>query len=400
MLFQESCKSEHTRKIYLYYLDRFMAFSKITDYDTLAGTKPEQLQIMIEDYIMSLKKQVSPNTVQPMIYGVKSFLDANDIELKWRKIQKLFPEKVKRSGKLAWTRPQIYLMLKSARDSRARALIYFLSASGVRIGALPDLKIKHLSQIESCKVVTVYPDTKDEYITFLTPEASEALEQYFDKRKQDHENFNQNTPVFRSMYTVGSATPKAESKASLQEIIRHILIKAGIREKNPGVYKRHETQIDHGFRKYFNEIMKTTDGINLSYAEKMLGHSVTISLDNHYLNNDLDKMFKEYKKAIPYLTIDETQRQQLKIDELKDETKLLQAKEQEVKNIYEAFETYKEAAKATLESHKKRIEQQDQTLSNICKTILEGQKEPADKAVYKIVDEIMKLNKDIEKNQE
>lgn len=328
--FLESCRSEHTRKIYRYYLDRFIAHNSIKDYDELAGMEPNKIQIMVEDYTMYLKKTISPNSIPTTIYGIKAFLDSCDIELKWHKIKKLFPDKVKLSGKKAWTRDQIKTMLANAKDSRARALILFLASSGVRIGVIPDLKVKHLSKIEDSVIVTAYAEDRSEYVTFLTPEASNALAEYFYKRKQDHEDMNQDSPVFRTIYKIGSSKAKAESKSSLQEVIRHILIKCGYRQRNPGVYRRYETQIDNGFRKYVNQTFKETAGMNLSYAEKMLGHSVTISLDNNYLNPEIDTLYNEYKKAIPFLTIDDTQRQQIKITQLQDETNKLKAKETEV----------------------------------------------------------------------
>jgi hypothetical protein len=38
-----------------------------------------------------------------------------------------------------------------------------------------------------------------------------------------------------------------------------------------------------------------------------MGHSVSIPLDNHYLEAIPYKLFNEYKKAIPGLTIDQTE---------------------------------------------------------------------------------------------
>lgn len=321
ILFQESIKSAHTRKQYMYYLDKFREFYHIKDFDSLLTIPQEQIQIMVEDYTLVLKKKVSANTLPTMIFGVKSFFESNDIELKWKKIKKLFPERVKLTGRQAWTLKQIQDMLGARNlDLRAKALILFLSASGVRIGAVSDLKLKHVTEIDNCKMLTVYPDSKDEYQTFLTPEASKALNEYLNKRKQDGEYFDQNTPLFRARYRIGGEKSRAADKASLQAIVSHILIRCGIRKANPGKYQRYQTQIDHGFRKFFNEALKSTPSINLSYAEKLMGHSVTVQLDNNYLDSKIDKIYAEYKKAIPLLTIDDTER--LKQEKAKAEAKL------------------------------------------------------------------------------
>ena len=45
--------------------------------------------------------------------------------------------------------------------------------------------------------------------------------------------------------------------------------------------------------------------INSNLAEKIMGHSTTIQLDNSYFHPSKERTFEEYAKAIPELTIDE-----------------------------------------------------------------------------------------------
>jgi len=87
------------------------------------------------------------------------------VELRWRKIRRLFPARVKKKGMKIWTTDEIDLMLKSTRDFRQKALIHFIAASGVRRGAIRDLKLKHLSRIENCYSVLVYDGSLEEYTT-------------------------------------------------------------------------------------------------------------------------------------------------------------------------------------------------------------------------------------------
>lgn len=305
LIFEESCKSPLTRKQYRYYLDKFIEFYHIEDYDALLAIEPAQIQIMIEDYVMHVKKQVSPNSVQTMLFGVKSFFEANDIEIRWKKIQKLFPDKVKVSGASAYSKDQIKTILSVATDLRSKALVLFLASSGIRIGAVAELQLKHIQNYENCKIVTVYSGTRDEYQTFLSPEATTALEAYLNKRKENGENLSESSPVFRTIFSVKYQKVMPAQRATLQEIVRRLLIKTGMRSGHEN--KRYPIQIDHGFRKFFNFALKNTDGINLNYAEKMMGHSVSIPLDNHYLEAIPYKLFNEYKKAIPGLTIDQSE---------------------------------------------------------------------------------------------
>ena len=71
---------------------------------------------------------------------------------------------------------------------------------------------------------------------------------------------------------------------------------------------RFSKQIDHAFRKRFNIVLKLNNDINVNIAEKLMGHSVKIQLDNSYLPISdprvTEEMFKEFKKAIPELTVD------------------------------------------------------------------------------------------------
>jgi integrase len=341
LLLEESCRSKHTAKTYLFYLTKFKEYYKLKDFDSMIAIEPAQLQIMVEDYTMYRKKQVSPNTLPTEIFGIKAFFDANDIDLKWKKIQKLFPEKVKRSGRGAYSKAQIGKMLAAKHDDlRATALILFLATSGVRIGAIPDLKIRHVTAYEDCKIVTVYPDTKDEYHTFLTPEASKALDDYLKKREMDGEKLTNDSALFAVFQKDKFRSIKAADKATLQEIIRRTLIKIGLRSNvKHQPYQRYHVQIDHGFRKFFNETIKTTQGINLTYAELLMGHATTIPLDNHYAEARESLLFAEYKKVILALTMDETEVLKAQKAAAEAEINELAQKNADIKNLEKRLES-------------------------------------------------------------
>jgi len=58
LLFENSLKTEATKKMYLYFLDNFKNFYKLKDYDSIIAIDTPQLQIMVEDYVMMLKKRL------------------------------------------------------------------------------------------------------------------------------------------------------------------------------------------------------------------------------------------------------------------------------------------------------------------------------------------------------
>lgn len=302
-----------------------MSFFHAKDYDELAAIPQEKLQIMMEDYVMHLKKIISPNTINLPIAAVKAFLDCNDVELRWSKIKRLKPARVKKTGGEAWLTDEITTMLSFTTDLRTKTLVHFLASSGIRIGALEDIKMKHLKQMDDCKSILVYDGTTEEYVTFLTPEASLIFDDYLQKREADGERLTPESPAFRSSYQLGFAKVKPSTTNALQEIIRTLVLKSGLRINQIKIGKRYNKQTDHGFRKRFNTILKTIHDMNISLAEKMMGHSVTVALDNVYLDPTIEQLFQEFKKAIPELTIDDSQR--LKFKNEKQSQKITQLEE-------------------------------------------------------------------------
>jgi len=327
LLFENSIHSPETRRIYKWALDKFMKYFKLKDYDSLASMDGKMLQTMVEDYVMTLKKDGKKrNSILTPITSLELFCDTNDMVINWKKIRRLLPPSTKRTGSKAYTTEQVQKILEYETKIRNKAIIHFIAASGVRIGALPDLKVKHIRNIENCKLVIVYADEKEEYFTFLTPEASIILDEYLEKRKTDGEYLNSESPLFRQNYSLGIAKPKTISKTGYQAMMNRALRRCGLRTGYTS--QRREIQLDHGFRKRWNTIVKTTDGIKLLLAEKMMGHTIkSIPLDETYLDPTIEKLFIEYKKAISELTIDDSQRlkfknetQSKKITQLEEKT--------------------------------------------------------------------------------
>lgn len=296
-----------------------MAFFNVKDYDGLASLPQEELQIMMEDYVMHLKKMISPNAINLPIAAVKAFLDCNDVELRWSKINRLKPARVKKTGGEAWLTSEISKMLSFTTELRTKTLVHFIASSGIRIGALEDIKMKHMTQIEDCKSILVYDGTNEEYVTFLTPEASSMFDDYIQKRESDGERITPESPVFRSTYQLGFAKVKPSTTNALKEIIRVLVLKSGLRINQVKTGKRYNKQADHGFRKRFNTILKTTPNVNISLAEKMMGHSVTVVMDNVYFVPTVGQLFDEFKKAVPSLTISDDERTKMENMKLKQE---------------------------------------------------------------------------------
>lgn len=339
LLFENSIKTEETREKYFYYLKKFKEFYKLRDFDSIIQIPVGKLQIMVEDYVMDLKKRVSPNTVPTPMYAIQSFFEVNDVELKWKKIKRLYPAKIKKTGSKAWRTKDIQKMLSYTSELRTKAIVHLLASTACRIGALPYLKLKHLDQMpDGCKSILVYENSTEEYTVFLTPEASKSLDAYFEKRRADKEYLDSESPLFRTKYQLGIEKVRPITKKAIEAITNSLIKKAGLREGKKG--NRYEIQADHGFRKRFNTILKTTPGVNLSLAEKLMGHSVTVPLDNVYLDVTTERLFEEFQKAIPELAIDESERLRINNERLQKEKSELEKKTNRIGELEKKFDQF------------------------------------------------------------
>ena len=117
LLFENSIKSESTGKTYLYHLNNFMGFYHIKGYDFLTGIAAEKMQVMVEDYVMHLKKVNSPTYIILPVAAIKAFLDCNYVDLRWSKIKRLFPARNKKTGTDTWLTEEIAKILKFTKES-------------------------------------------------------------------------------------------------------------------------------------------------------------------------------------------------------------------------------------------------------------------------------------------
>jgi len=334
LLFQNSIHSEETYRVYKYELDRFITHFKLRDYTALASMDAKMLQTMIEDYVMEKKsKGRSRSTIKTPLSALELFCDTNDLMINWKKIRRMLPPQKKKSGGKAYTTEQVRKILEFSPDLRNKAIIHFVAASGIRIGALPELQIRDINEMPGgCKSIIVYRGEKEEYVTFLTPEASKILDEYLERRTKDGEQLKPESPLFRTKYEIAIAKPKPLKKVSFQGVIDRALRRAGLRFGRDG--SRRDVQLDHGFRKRWNTIIKSTDGMKMIHAEKMFSHSTpSIPLDETYTDFSIEQLFVEYKKAIPELTIDDSARKQAELDKTKKEKSELEKEKQEKDQI-------------------------------------------------------------------
>ena len=329
LLFEQAIKSEATKKAYLYQLNKFKEWAEIKNFDGLLQAPQKEIQILLEDYVMYLKKSISANSIPIYFAPLELFYVMNDINLNFKKIRKLFPEKVKKGNERGYSRTEIGSILKPIKTRRNKSLVLLLASSGCRIGAIPDMKLKHLSKIEESYSIKIYEGDKEEDFIFTTPEATNAIDSYLDERKKDGEYIDEETPLFRTAYRIGIEKVKSCSVDNLTHVMGRLV--SVIDRKRTGKTKRFDIAKNHGFRKYYATVMKNTIGITPTMTEKLINHIGIVQMDGAYFKPSVNEMFEAYKKAIPELLIDQTTRQVLKIQKLEfEKSELQQIKEDNV----------------------------------------------------------------------
>ena len=343
LLFENAIKTEASYQTYKYGLDKFKDTFKLKDYDSILKIEDKKLQEMVEDYIIMLKKG-NPNSVRSLYSGLELFLVINDKTLNWKKIRKFFPAMQKRTGKDAWDSSSINKMLQVEKSKRNRAFVHFLASTGCRVGALPDLRLKHVKDMDlGCKAVLIYADSVEEYWVFLTPEASKSLEDYLNERTEDGERIDVNSPLFRKQYQFGTQEALPMTLWAMKAIVPKLVKSAKIRREQQG--ERYNIQADHGFRKRFNTILKKRKDKDVPWAitERLMGHRS--DLDASYLSISKEELFEYFKIAIPDLVVMESERLRLdielkekKIQELQSDKKRITDLEASLKHIQDLVE--------------------------------------------------------------
>ena len=317
LLLESAAKSKATYKTYLYNLDRFRKYFKIRDFESLVKIEPTKINEMIEDWLMYLRNRVSPNSLPTMYYGIELFFSMNDVVLNFKKLRRMLPAKIKKTGEKPWKTEDIRSMLESTKYKRDKALIHFMASTGARIGCLECLKLGQIMDMpEGCRAVFVYEGDKEEYWAFLTPEASKALERYLEERVKDGEKLSSESPVFRTLYSPKKIhLIKPMAIMSARSVVYRCVKNARIHREKQGF--AYDIQADHGFRKRFNTILKLDSKLNSNIAEKLMGHKR--GLDGVYFQPTREQCFEEFKKAIPELTIDISLKLKFELEKVENE---------------------------------------------------------------------------------
>ena len=330
-LFVSSLRSKHTRKAYETALVDFMEYAGISTLDELTGLDRDKFQDKLIDFVIDKRKTLSYNSVSTKLAGMMKFCTMLDREINWKKVYSFLGEYTKTIKDRVYTREELQKVIQNA-DIRARVLVLLLTSTGMRIGAVPDLCIRHLKKWESYGFYqfTIYEKAREEYVCFCTPECAKEIDAYLAYRRRFGETITSDSPLIRDDFPPeddkSASCPRRVTHAALRSNFGRLLIKTGVRTKST-TRKRQEVMIMHSMRKYCNtHLIKA--GVNGIIKEMLIGHSV--KLDDAYFRPTDEELLKEYVKAIPLLSISNETRLNQQVTKLEEDLTQLKSVELEM----------------------------------------------------------------------
>jgi len=298
----------------------------------------------------AMKGEISETTIPNYYKAAKLFCEMNDLVLNWKKITRGLPRGRQAANDRAPTMEEIQKLVEYP-DRRIKPIVYTMVSSGIRIGAWNHLKWKHVTPITNNNIsneiiaakLLVYSGDKEEYYTFITPEAYTSLKDWMDFRASYGEKITGESWVMRDIWQttnidygakLGLATcPKMLKHSGIKRLLERALWEQGIRSPLRNGAKRHEWKAAHGFRKFYKsraeQVMRPVN------VEITMGHDIGVS--KSYYKPTEKEVMEDYLKAVDSLTIhgDKIVLQK-QVTELKEKTRdneyIIKAKLQEKDN--------------------------------------------------------------------
>jgi len=259
-------------------------------------------------------KEISPSTVPNYFKAIKLFCQANRLSsiVEWNLVSKGMPRGLKSADDRAPTLEEIQKLLEFP-DRRIGPLVLTLVSSGIRIGAFETLKWKHITplyrdknEVVAAKIL-VYPSDREQYYSFLTPEAYTSVDEWMKYRSNCGEQITKESYVMRDIWQTedmeGIQNPHLLNQAAITRLLNRAWQAQKIRTKLSNGEKRHEFKTAHGFRKYFKTQAEQARIPSIK-IELLMGHSLGVS--DSYVRFTEEQILEDYLKIVDHLTVNQT----------------------------------------------------------------------------------------------
>lgn len=326
-------KSQQKRKL----LSEKKFIVLVNDFAKLIRDDPNAGRNKIRRYVMILKQQIddkklNPNTARNRIKPIKTLLRANEIDFSWFLIDKTMPKESKSEDR-AYTHKEIQQMIIHCEDITDKVIITGFSCAGFRLEAWNYFTwsdvvfFKNEDDTYKGGALRVYRGDVEEYWTHITPEFCNLLDLYKVYWKSKFMRYP--IPSDPLLAQERLPYPARLKSGGVSRRVRKVVDHLGLRNEMIPGKQRYQVQLDHGFRKYFNTMLRRAK-VDFADKEDMMGHKVALeSSYERYEEADFER-FAEYQKAIPFLTIDDSAKKQAEIEKLRKETSNLQSAKESI----------------------------------------------------------------------
>jgi integrase len=365
--YQDAINNPQTAERYEEMFGWYLRYNGATTLDDLLKIPDEKAEDNIIAYIRFLKGDgIRPTTIRTRLAPLILFYEMNRKRLAWKMINKTIPKGNNKSQDRSYSRQEMQMLLSVAKV-REQAMITLLASTGMRRGALPSLKRKHLLPLDQYRIyeVVVYGGEAEEYHTYTTPEARAKIDAYFAFREQYGEKLTGESPVFRKDWNLRDShagkNPRPITVKTITAVFNDLANRSGTRQRlRVGRLKdssagevgrkagrvRYAQKIIHGIRKWYEGSLLDA-GFNENWLDLLEGHKMKGLRENYYRPRDQTVLLGTttadgkvhlpgYLDLMAELTISDEERLRGQVSTLK--TEAIQKEEDMQRRIEEAVE--------------------------------------------------------------
>jgi integrase len=312
----------------------------------------------IRDYLLTYReylkgKGYAPKTAHNHFTAVKSFYRSFDIDLPVLNHKKAFRALATEENNGRLEKEHLQAILKFA-NVRNKAIVLALASSGLSQSDLLDLTVGDFKRgIDEKTMITTLElrriKTRYDFITFLSPESTKAIQDYLEYRNRKPKNPRVNVNPERDSYLIAwekrrirsdrdylfcsnyippsylKTLDEAERRLTpegLMDTLRELAKKSGL-DTAKGQWQLVRA---HNLRKFFNSQL-LNNGADIFFTDFLMGHKID-SVHEAYFRADPKKLKERYMRYLPFLALTDTETYVIETEEyakLKKENETLKA---------------------------------------------------------------------------
>ena len=350
--FLDDLTSQYTKNSYIAAMFALMdaIHGPIRKGTTREITKDEKIEyyLVIEAYLkenrnfyadlISMKKFIerkAPRTIRSYLYNAKTVIEVCTDYQFTKSQEKSFKTSLLKGTRKPITKSDVIThdtirAILAHASIPARAAILVMATSGIRIGELVKLEIKHFDLTHRKIAIPAYvAKTKEMRTTYFTIECAEAINTWLKFRPQYMAQIQKQCVSFKPTYQPAETRMFPMSDSSVREMVDIAVKNAGLKIKDENT--RRTTILPHSFRKWFS----TVAGMNMTQnpVEIMMGHELPFSgAYVKFSSEDIEKIYRKHENCL-YIGSDETVRST--IDNVSGDMKKVMEENARIKKDYE-----------------------------------------------------------------